>query len=429
MNRVVFNPVEDKRLNVVLVSVESLGAEFLGTFGNKEGITPNLDALAQKSLSFTQLYATGNRTVRGMEALALSLPPTPGQSIVKRPRNEHLFSLGSVFEDRGFDTAFVYGGYGYFDNLNYFFSNNRYRVVDRTALAAAEIHYENIWGVADEDLFTLALNEMDESKKAGGAARPFFMHVMTTSNHRPYTYPPGRIDIPSGTGRSGAVKYTDYAIGQFLRDAEKHDWFRDTIFVITADHGASARGTSQIPLAKYRIPLFIYSPAHIPPGRFDRLMSQIDLGPTLLGLLDMGYSSKFYGHDVFRAPPGADRALVGNYQTLGYMKDGRLVTLAPGRKVAVEPLPAELGLPVATGIPAEQRLGALLERIAKRRSAEPRRAAAADQGRVRAREGAARSVIRPLFRRATRACGRSRRGGACAAGSTSASLPPARRRR
>src|SRR5258705_1972692 len=156
---------------------------------------------------------------------------------------------------------------------------------------------------------------MDESKKAGGAARPFFMHVMTTSNHRPYTYPPGRIDIPSGTGRSGAVKYTDYAVGEFLRKAKSHPWFRDTIFVITADHGASARGTSQIPLAKYRIPLFVYSPAHVKPGRFDRLMSQIDLGPTLLGLLDMGYSSKFYGHDVFRAPPGDDRALVGNYQT------------------------------------------------------------------------------------------------------------------
>ena len=354
LHRVVFNPVPDKRLNVVLVSVESLGAEFLGAFGNPQGLTPNLDALAAKSLSFTQVYATGNRTVRGMEALALSLPPTPGQSIVKRPNNEHLFTLGSIFEDRGFDTAFIYGGYGYFDNLNYFFSNNDYRVVDRTALASSDIHYENIWGVADEDLFTLALREMDQSKKVGGASRPFFMHVMTTSNHRPYSYPPGRIDIPSGTGRSGAVKYTDYTIGDFLRRAEKHAWFKDTIFVITADHGASARGTTQIPLAKYRIPLFIYSPAHIAPARFDRLMSQIDIAPTLLGLLEMGYSSKFYGHDVFRVPESADRALVGNYQTLGYMKDGRIVTLMPGRKVVVEALPAELGLPAASGVPVER---------------------------------------------------------------------------
>src|SRR6185436_2097905 len=234
-------------------------------------------------------------------------------------RNEALFTLGSVFEDRGFDTAFVYGGYGYFDNLNYFFSHNDYRAVDRTALAKEDIHYENIWGVADEDLFTLAMREMDDSTRRG-PGRPFFMHVMTTSNHRPYTYPPGRIDIPSGTGRSGAVKYTDYAIGEFLRKARDHAWFDDTVFVITADHGASARGTTQIPLAKYRIPLFIYSPAHVAPGRFERLMSQIDIAPTVLGLLNMGYSSKFYGHDVFKVAPEADRALLGNYQTLGYMK-------------------------------------------------------------------------------------------------------------
>ncbi|HUP29046.1 MAG TPA: sulfatase-like hydrolase/transferase, partial [Usitatibacter sp.] len=114
VHREVFNPVPDKNLNVVLVSIESLGAEFLGTFGNTEGLTPNLDALAAESLSFTQVYATGNRTVRGMEALALSLPPTPGQSIVKRPGNEELFTLGSIFEDRGYDTSFLYGGYGYF---------------------------------------------------------------------------------------------------------------------------------------------------------------------------------------------------------------------------------------------------------------------------------------------------------------------------
>src|SRR4029077_1462018 len=130
MHRVVFDPTPDKNLNVVLVSIESLGAEFLGMYGNPEGITPNLDALAAQSLTFTQVYATGNRTVRGMEALALSLPPTPGQSIVKRPNNEKLFSLGSVFEDKDYAVLFAYGGYGYFDNMNAFFDANDYRVVD-----------------------------------------------------------------------------------------------------------------------------------------------------------------------------------------------------------------------------------------------------------------------------------------------------------
>ena len=344
MHREVHSLSPDKNLNVVLVSIESLGAEFLGTFGNPGGLTPYLDALASRALSFTQVYATGNRTVRGMEALALSLPPTPGQSIVKRPGNHNLFTLGSIFEDRGYDVAFLYGGYGYFDNLNDFFSHNDYRVVDRSAIASEKITHETIWGVADEDLFNLALAEMDRSKAVGGL-RPFFMHILTTSNHRPYTYPAGRIDLPSGVNRAGAVKYSDYAVGQFLEKAKSHSWFADTLFVITADHGASARGTTQIPLLKYRVPVFVYSPGHIPPARFERLMSQIDIAPTILGLLDMGYSSKFYGRDVFRTSPTDARALVANYQTLGYMKDGRLVTLHPKQKVTVEPLPAELGLP------------------------------------------------------------------------------------
>lgn len=343
----------EKRLNIVLVSVESLGTEFLGAFGNTEGITPNLDALATEGLLFTNVYATGNRTVRGLEALALSIPPTPGQSIVKRPRNEEMFTLGCVLEDKGYESKFVYGGYSYFDNMGYFFGHNDYEVVDRSALAKKDIHYENIWGVADEDLFTLALREMDKTHARGGAGKPFFLHVMTTSNHRPYTYPESRIDIPSGTGRAGAVKYTDYAIGKFLREARSHPWFDDTLFVITADHGASARGMVAIPVERYRIPLLIYAPKHVKPARIDRLMSQIDIPPTLLGLLNFSYLSRFFGYDIFKLEPGRERALVANYQTLGYMRAGRMVTLAPQRKVSVQSLEGVEPGP-ASGITDEQ---------------------------------------------------------------------------
>ena len=339
IQRAIFMDGPEKRFNVVLISMESLGAEFLGLFGNNKGLTPNLDALASESLYFTDVFATGNRTVRGLEALALAIPPTPGQSIVKRPKNENLFTMGSLLEEKGYDAAFLYGGYGYFDNMNYFFSNNKYRVVDRTILTKEEIHYENIWGVADEDLFTLALREMDQSHNQSSGKKPFFIHIMTTSNHRPYTYPAGRIDIPSGSGRDGAVKYTDYAVGEFLRQAKNKPWFANTIFVVTADHGASARGTSHIPLEKYRIPLFIYAPNQIKPQRIDRLMSQIDIAPTVLGILNMSYVSKFYGHDIMRTAPEEDRAFVANYQTLGYMKAGKLVTLQPHRKVTITSLP------------------------------------------------------------------------------------------
>ncbi len=320
------------KLNVVLISVESLGSEFIGTLGNKDGITPELDRLTEQSLFFTNMYATGNRTVRGLEALSLAIPPTPGQSILKRPKNEDLFSLGAVLEDEGYDAKWIYGGYSYFDNMGYFFANNDYTVVDRSALAKEEIHAENIWGVADEDLFTLSLREADASAKAG---HPFLIHIMTTSNHRPYTYPEGRIDIPSGSGRDGAVKYTDYAIGRFIREAKARPWFDDTLFVITADHGPSARGTTDIPVERYKIPLWIYAPKHVKPGRFERLASQIDIPPTVLGLLGVDYDSKFFGYDLQKLAPGRERAFVATYQTLGYIRDGWLVTLAPKRTVAL----------------------------------------------------------------------------------------------
>lgn len=329
-------PGPERRLNVILISVESLGAEFVGgAWGDSRGLTPRLDALAAQSMIFTNVYATGNRTVRGLEALALSLPPTPGQSIVKRPKNSRMFTLGDVFENKDYDVVYMYGGYSYFDNMAQFFSHSDYRVVDRRAIAKENIHYENIWGVADEDLFDLAVRTMDSAAAEPTKRRPVFIHVMTTSNHRPYTYPDERIDIPPGTGRDGAVKYTDWALGHFIDEARKRPWFRDTLFVITADHGANARGTSQIPVDKYRIPVLFYSPDNLAAGRIDRLMSQIDIGPTLLGRLNFSYPSKFLGQDIFRVPPGEERAFVANYQALGYLRDGRMVTLEPGRKVRI----------------------------------------------------------------------------------------------
>jgi phosphoglycerol transferase MdoB-like AlkP superfamily enzyme len=316
------------KMNVILISVESLSADFLASFGNAQNITPNLDSLAKHSLFFTNLYATGTRTVRGLEALSICTPPTPGQSIVRRPDNEELFSMGRVFESKGYQSKFIYGGYGYFDNMGYFFAHNRYEVDDRDKIAKKDIDYENIWGVADENLFTLATREIEKTVKTG---KPVFAHVMTTSNHRPYTYPEGRIDIPSHTNREGAVKYTDYAIGQFVRNASKKPWFKNTVFVIVADHCASSAGKTDLPVNKYHIPLLIYSPGFIHPGKMERLMSQIDLGPTILGLLNFSYTSKFFGYDIFKLESGRERAFISTYQNLGYLRNDTLIVLKPQR--------------------------------------------------------------------------------------------------
>ncbi len=320
----------EMHLNVIQITVESLSADYLSIFNRASKLMPNLEALARKSLVFDQLYATGTRTDRGMEALTLSLPPTPGRSLVKRPRNENLFTLGSVFRSRGYDTAFIYGGYGYFDNMNYFFGHNGYRVVDRTAVAASDVTFANVWGACDEDLYRWTMREADAAHAAG---KHFHHFVMTTSNHRPFTYPDGRIDLPSKiAGRSGGVKYTDFAIGRFLRDAETKPWFKDTVFVIVGDHCASVAGKTALPVQNYHIPMLIYAPGgQIPVGHVPQLMSQVDFAPTLLGLLKWSYASRFYGWDV-RSVAGGHRALIGNYQKLGLYKEGILSVLMPVKR-------------------------------------------------------------------------------------------------
>lgn len=319
------------RVNVIQITVESLSADFLSIFNRTSNLTPQLAEIAASSLVFDNFYATGTRTDRGMEALTLSVPPTPGRSLVKRPRNENMFTLGSVFRAKGYDTAFIYGGFGYFDNMNYFFGHNGYRVIDRTGVPKEDITFANVWGVCDEDLFRWTLREADASHATG---KPFHYFVMTTSNHRPYTFPEGRIDLPSKvSGRAGAVKYTDYAIGKLIRDASTKPWFKNTVFVIVADHCASSAGKTALPVQNYHIPLIIYAPGgQIAPGHVRALTSQVDFAPTLLGLLNWSYPSRFFGRDVRATDPQEGRALVGTYQKLGLLKGDDFLVLTPIRQ-------------------------------------------------------------------------------------------------
>ncbi len=347
----IVSPGPELHPNVVIVCMESMSADFMQTFGNSKNLTPTLDRLTQTSLFFPRAFASGTRTVRGLEALALSTPPIPGNAIVRRPHNEHLFSLASVFNAKGYSSAFIYGGYSYFDNMDQFFSDNGYAVTDRLSVDKTKIHHENVWGIADEDLYTKALEIFDADSAAG---KPFFAHLMSTSNHRPYTYPDGRIDIPSKTGRDGAVKYADWALGDFLTRAANKSWFDNTVFVIVADHQASAAGKSDLPLARYRIPLLIYAPKLFPPARSERLIAQIDIAPTLLGLLNWSYTSKFIGHDINRLPSGKEHALISTYQTVGYLENDKLIILEPGQRVRVEAVDWEslTTKPTATDPPA-----------------------------------------------------------------------------
>lgn len=328
--REIKNDSTEMHKNVVLITIESYSADFMKMYGNQNNITPFLDSLATKSLLFTNLYAVGNRTVRGLEAVTLCLPPTAGESVVKRKDNKDKCATGNIFKQKGYQVKFLYGGDAFFDNMEDFFSGNGYEIVDKKSFKPNEITFANVWGVCDEDMAKKAIQTMNDEAKTG---KPFFNHWMTVSNHRPFTYPNNRIDIPGDAkSRDGGVKYTDFALKQFFEMAQKQPWYNNTVFVILADHCASSAGKTELPLDKYRIPAMIFSPKDIPAKHYTQLMSQIDLMPTLFGLLHFNYQSKFYGQDVLQADY-KPRAFVATYQNLGLIKDNVLTILSPKQQV------------------------------------------------------------------------------------------------
>lgn len=331
----------EQRPNVIFVLMESMSANFMREFGNDKAITPFMDKLAQESLLLSNLYATGTRTVRSMEAVTMSIPPTPGSSIVKRPNNGNLFTIASVFKQKKYQCNFFYGGDGYFDNMNAFFGGNGFDIYDRGRgsilsdeikakrynITDDDVTFENAWGACDEDMYNKLIKVAD---KYHAEKRPFLNFVMTTSNHKPYSYPAKKVIIPSGTGRNGAVQYADFALQQLFEKAKDKPWFKNTIFVVIADHCASSAGKDEIDVANYHIPALIYG-ANIKPQKVQKLCSQIDIFPTLFGILNWNYKSNFYGKNVLDAS-FEPRTFMGTYLKLGYMKNDEIMILSNQKK-------------------------------------------------------------------------------------------------
>ena len=315
------------RLNVVLFLEESLGSEFWGSLGNTNGdLTPQMDRLAsEQGLLFTNLFASGNRTVRGFEGVLSSFPPLPGDSIVKRDLSDNVETIARVLKRDGYSTLFLYGGRGLFDGMRSFTMNNGYdRFIEQKHFEKPT--FSTIWGVCDEDVFKRAIEEFRELNNAG---KPFLGTILSVSNHKPYTYPPGRIsEDPNQRRRENAVKYSDYSLGLFFAMAKKEAFWTNTVFAVVADHGARVYGSQSVPIHSYEIPLVIAGPAVVKaPRRIGALGGSLDLSPTILGLIGRPYRSLFFGRDLLKENDPQSRAFLNHNRDIALYARERLVVL------------------------------------------------------------------------------------------------------
>lgn len=323
---------EKPKYNLVLLLEESLGSEFWGCLGQTNGLTPEMDKVAnEEGMLFTNLYASGNRTVRGFEGVLSSFPPLPGDSIVKRNQSDNVETIARILQRDGYSTLFLYGGRGLFDGMRSFAMNNGYeRFVEQKHFEKPT--FTTIWGVCDEDLYDRSI---EECRALAATGKPFFATLLTVSNHKPYTYPKGRIpEDPDLRRREHAVKYTDYALGRYFRALKKEAFYTNTLFVVVADHGARVYGSPDIPIHSYEIPMVLVGPAVIKSAsRVGNLGCSLDVAPTILGLLGRPYKTMFFGRDLLHSPQEDGRVLINHNRDIGMFHDNHLVVLGINKTV------------------------------------------------------------------------------------------------
>ncbi|VEJ10153.1 LTA synthase family protein [Actinobacillus delphinicola] len=320
-----------KPKNLVIILEESLGAQFIGALGDKRGLSPNLDQLSKEGWWFKRLYATGTRSVRGIEATITGFTPTPARSVVKLPLSQHgFFTIARVLKEHGYDTSFIYGGEKQFDNMATFFYNNGIdTIIDQNDYKNPK--FVGTWGVSDEDLFDRANATFTKLAKEG---KPFFSLVFSSSNHDPFEYPDGKIKLydKEKATRNNAAKYADYAIGQFFKMAKNSDYWKNTVFLVIADHDSRVFGATLVPVQHFHIPALIIG-AGIKPRQDNRLVSQLDMPTTLLSAIGISADYPMLGQDL-TTDEDLNRNFMQFDKTFAYRVGNDVVLLQPSKAPA-----------------------------------------------------------------------------------------------
>lgn len=341
-----------KPLNLVIILEESLGATFVESLGGRP-MTPNLEALREQGWWFENLYATGTRSVRGIEAVVAGYLPSPARSVVKLSLSQTgFFTLGRLLSDQGYDTGFIYGGEAHFDNMRSFFSGNGFgHIVDQYDFQ--DPIFAGSWGVSDEDLFERTHQELTRLDADG---QPFFRLVFSSSNHSPYEFPDGRVTLVDDEKNTvnNAVRYADHALGKFIREARSSDYWDNTLFLIVADHDSRVYGDDLVPVKNFRIPGLIMG-ADVEPRRVQTLASQVDLGPTLLSLMGIAGEHPMIGRDLTRDAEGPGRAMMQFNDYYAWMdEDFKVTVLRPNQQPLYGAYDPALGRTTYDDAPAPQ---------------------------------------------------------------------------
>lgn len=283
--------------NVVVVLMESMSAKLMERFGNNDHLTPNLDSLYRHSLSFANCYSAGNHTNHGLYATLYSFPSIMFRNAMKGTTIPTYSGLPTVLKAAGYSTMFFMTHESQYDNMNAFFRTNGYDEIYSQENYPKE-RIVNHFGVPDDYLFTYALPVLRRHAQAG---KPFFATLLTVSNHPPYVVP--EQFQKGGQPEDEIVRYADHCIGSFMKTVEKEPWAKNTIFVFLGDHGKLMGGANaELPESFNHIPLIIHG-ASIKAEERSQFCGQVDVAPTILGLLRLPYIQNNFGTDLLHDAP------------------------------------------------------------------------------------------------------------------------------
>lgn len=333
-------PPNDKPLNVVVILMESFSGRMVGALGSPAGITPDFDKLASQGVLFDRAFSNGTHTHQGVYASLTSFPNLPGYEYLMKmmEANQQMSSLPELLKRQGYQTIFLYNGEFSWDNKEGFF--RQHGIENFIGLDQYQNPYyrDPVWGVSDFDVFRRANSELKKMAQGG----PFFATILTLSNHSPFNLPKPlpfeKIAAPEGLdGRYNAMRFADWSLGEFFRLAQQEDYFDNTLFILTGDHGfASSPTITSMNLSRFHVPLLFYAPRLLNPRLNHTVASQVDIVPSILGLVSRNGRHQSWGRNLFALDKNDHGYAIikpsGGEERVAMIADDYLLEFAPKEK-------------------------------------------------------------------------------------------------